>query len=80
MDAYDAAALVLHLSSVARQVCPSAGGDQLEKTNGVSRFLEILRKYFALEAANSIRQGVVRFRQFRRTDQTIDEYIAENDL
>ena len=63
-----AAALVLNVNSVARQVCLSAGGDHLENTDGVSRALEILRNFFAPEAPDSIRQEVARFMQFRRTD------------
>ena len=38
------------------------------------------RSRFAPEAADASRQQVMRFTNYRRTDQSIDEYIVEFDL
>ena len=46
----------------------------------MTRTLEILRNYFDPEAVGSKYLEVVRFTQYRRTDQTIDEYIAKFNL
>ena len=43
---------------------------------GVARILEILRSYFAPEAADATRQQVARFLNY----QSIDEYVVEYDL
>ena len=44
------------------------------------RVSEILKKYFAPEAADSIYLEVVRVLQYRRAAQSIGEYIAEYEL
>ena len=46
-----AAALVLHVNSVARRVCTSAGGGPVGSNDGASRILEISENYFAPESA-----------------------------
>ena len=48
--------------------------------DGVTRILGILRGYFAPEAADAIYQQVVRFVNYRGSDQSISEYITEYDL
>ena len=62
-----ATALVLHMNSVARQVCLSAWGDHLGNTDGASRMLETPRKYVAPEDMDSIKKEVVRLMQFAGT-------------
>ena len=47
--------------------------------SGGSRMLEIMRNHFAPENADWIYKEEARAVQFRRTDQTIDEYFAEYD-
>ena len=50
------AALVLHMNSVARQVCTSAGGEHLDNNDGVMCMLEIPRNSPPPEAVDSIFQ------------------------
>ena len=52
-----AVALVLHVNSVALQLCLSARGDRFDNTDGATCELEILRNYFAPDAADSVNQG-----------------------
>ena len=59
---------VLQMNSVPRRVCFSARGDHLDDQTGVARILEVLRRYFAVEAAGA---------SYR---QSIDEFIAGSDL
>ena len=56
------------------------GSDILENSIGVAKTSDVLRNYFAPEAVDAIRQQVMRFTRSRRTDQSVDEYIAEFDL
>ena len=51
----------------------------MDHRDGVTRVLEILRGYFAPEAADAIRQQVMRFMNYRRSDQGVDEYTPEYD-
>ena len=73
-------ALVLHVTSVARQVCPSAGAEHLDNNDGATCAPALLRYYFAPEAVGPINQEVVRPTQYRRAYQPIDNYIPEFDL
>ena len=75
-----AALLVLHMQPAPRQVCPLEGSDILGHGDGVSKISDVLRNYFAPEAVDAIHLQVTRFMRFRRTDQPVDEYIAEFDL
>ena len=52
----------------------------MANTDGAERVLNTLRDYFAPEAVDSAHQKVVRFLQFRCTDQAMGEYFAEFDL
>ena len=52
----------------------------MERNDDVMRILEIPRNYFGPGAVDSIYQEVVRFLRYRRTDRSIDVYIAEFDL
>ena len=63
-----------------RQGCLVASGGCLGNYDGVARILEILRNYFDSGAADAIRQQVIRSTQFRRAEQSIDDFIAEFDL
>ena len=71
-----AAALVLRVNSVARQV----GGDHLDSNDGVLRRLDILKNYLASEAVGPIYREVACVLQYRRTAESIDEDIVEFDL
>ena len=64
----------------ASKVCLSAGGDPLDDQDGVARILEMLRRNFAPGVADAAYQQVARLFQYRRADQSIDEFIAEFDL
>ena len=75
-----ASALILRMQPAPRQVCLADGSDLLGRSDGEAQILEIPRNYFAPEAADAIRQQVVRYMRSKRTDQAIDEYIAEYDL
>ena len=72
--------LILHMRPARRQVCIAGGSDISDHSDGGSKLSDILRNCFAPEAVGAIRQQVMRFTRFRRTDQSIDEYIAEYDL
>ena len=70
--------LVLHEHSAPRQVCLSEGGNYLGNRDGVARILEILRNYFAPEAADAIRPQVMRFSQYRCAGEFPGEFVAES--
>ena len=72
--------LVSHTHSAPRQVCLAAREDCFGNQDGVAGAPEILRKYFAPEAADAICHQVMRFMQFRRAGQSIHECIVEFDL
>ena len=75
-----ASVLILHMRPATRQVCPADGGDVLGRSDGVTKILEILRNYLAPEAADAIRQQVMRYMRFRQTDQPVGEFPMEDDL
>ena len=52
----------------------------MDNHGGVARILDILRSYFAPEAADAIHQQLMRLMQLRSAEQRIDEFIAEFDL
>ena len=72
--------MALRAQPVPRQVCLAEGSDILDHSDGVAEILNILRNYFAPEAVGAIHQQLMRFMRFRRTDQSVDENIAEYDL
>ena len=72
-----ASLLVLRTQPTPRQVCLAGGGDISGHGDGATGILDISRGYLAPEAAGAIRQQVVRFISYRRTDQSIDDYVAE---
>ena len=71
-----AVASILRATSAARRVRKTAAGDNPESRDGALRILEISKNVFALEAAGSIYQEVARFLHYRRTDQSVGEFIA----
>ena len=73
-------AFILHMQPTPRQVCLADGSDILGRSDGVMKILEIPRDYCAPGAVGAIRRQVIRYMRFRRTDQSIKEYIAEYDL
>ena len=75
-----AAALILQVETVARQVCLAAGSDSVANNDGAEQILGILKDYFAPDAVDSAFQEVARFLQFKRTDQTMDVYPAQNGI
>ena len=70
----------LHLRSAPREVCIAAGADFVSNQDGAARISDILRKFFAPDAADAIHQQATRFSHPRRAGQSIDEFIAEFDL
>ena len=72
--------LVLHMQPVPRQVCLAEGGDILDHSDGVAKFLGFPRNYFAQEAVGAIRRQARRFARPPRANQRIDECSAEYDL
>ena len=75
-----ASVLILRTQPAPRRVCLAEGSDIMSRSDGVTKILKILRKYFAPEAADAIRQQVMRYMRSRRPDRSIDEYIPEYDL
>ena len=75
-----ASVLILHMQPAPRQVCRANGGNILGRSGGATKILQELRNYFAPKAADAIHQHVTRYLRFRRTDQSIDEYLAEYDF
>ena len=67
-----AAALILRMVAVARQVGPPAGGDFVVNDGGAERILNILKDYLAPDAANSIYREVVRPFHLKRPNLTMD--------
>ena len=72
-----ASILVLRAQPAPRRVCLAEGRAIAGRGDGVAKILNILRTYCAPEAADAIRRQVVRFTNCLRTDQSVDEYIAE---
>ena len=72
--------LILPMRPAPRQVCLGSGSGILGRSDGVAKILEILRNYCAPGAADSIRQQVMRYMRFRRTDQSVGGCIAGRDL
>ena len=75
-----ASLLMLQVQPASRQVCPAEGSAISDRGDGATRLLDIARSFPAPGAAVAIRQQVVRFMNYRRTDQFINEYIAEYAL
>ena len=69
-----ASLLALRMQPAPSQVCLAAGSDIL------TRIVDILRSYSDPGTADAIRQRVARFTNYRRTDQSGGENIAEFDL
>ena len=59
---------MLQMDAVARQVCMAAGGDVIADAPCMT------------DAMDSVYPEVVRFSQFKRTDRTMNEYLALFDL
>ena len=57
----------------------AAGSDVIMDQDGLEKTFVILCDYFAPEAAGSVYQEAVWFPQFKRTDQTMDEYLVQAD-
>ena len=71
---------ISQINTVARAVCMAAGGDVIMDQEGLEKILAQLRDYFAPDDVDSLYQEVVRFLQFERTSQTMNEYPARSDL
>ena len=75
-----AAASILRIDTVARQVCLAAGSDFVVNNDGAERIVTILKDYIAPDAADSVDQEVARFLQSKRPGRTMDVHLAEFDL
>ena len=58
----------------------AAGGDANMGQDGVKKIVGLLRDYFALDAAYSAYQEIVRFSQFKRPARAMDGNLARFDL
>ena len=67
-----ASAVVMHVSSVPRRVCSSAGGGHVDDQDGVAQILGILRSCFAPGDEDAIYQQAMRFLRYRCTDMSVD--------
>ena len=63
-----------------RQVFLAEGSGVLDHGERVPGTLNISRNHFAPEAADAIHRQVMRFTRYRRTDQSVAEYIVELHL
>ena len=65
-----AAVLFLEMDTLARKVCMAAGGDLITDQNGANEISELLRRYPASGAADSVFREIARFFaiQARRPD------------
>ena len=68
------------MNSAPRQVRLAEGGGVLGRRDALALVTGILRSYFDLEAADATHQPVMKFTHYRRSDQSIGEYILEFDL
>ena len=75
-----AAPLILQMETVTHQGCPAAGGDFVVNSDEAERIRSILNDYSAPDAVDSIYRELTRFFQCKRTDQTMDVFLAELDL
>ena len=75
-----AAHLLLHMSDVARRVCPSVGRNVIENLGGAEQISRILRERSAPDAIDSISQDMVKFTSPERTEQNMDTYIMEFEM
>ena len=67
------------MDAVAREVCMAAGGAAVMAHDGAEEILEISHAYYAARAADSVYQETAWFLQFKRTTQTMDEYLVHFD-
>ena len=58
------------MKDVARQVCMTAGRGRVGKNDGVGQISKIPREHIAPDAAGAAPQDLLRFANFKRTDQT----------
>ena len=63
-----------------REVCVTAGKDDVSNFGGAQQTSRISRERFAQDATASIGQDVAKFTNFRRIDQTMDTYLMEFDM
>ena len=75
-----ASRLILRAQPAPRQVCLAEGSAILDHNDGVAKISDIMRNYFAPGAVGAIRRQVTRFTRYRRTDQSIDEFVVALDL
>ena len=74
-----ASLLFLQMQPAPGQVCLTEGSDIPGRGDKVARILDILRSVSAPEAADAIHQQVARFINYRRSDRSVGEHIAECD-
>ena len=75
-----AAHMLLHMSDVARDVCPSVGRGVIDNLDGAEQISKILRGRFAPGAIDSIFQDMAEFMFFKRTGQNMETHIMEFEM
>ena len=72
-----ATSLLLHMDTVARQVCLNSGGDVMMNGADAALVLQALRQYFQPDAVDQVFQQIDKFMKFRRIDQTMERFLME---
>ena len=71
-----APALAPAMDKIPREVCLTLGNDVLKSDLGVGEIMDALHKDIAPDARDSAFRDVVAFFGLRRTQETLDEYLA----
>ena len=58
----------------------AAGSGHIVDTEGATKILRVPNDYFAPGAVDTINRVIARLLQFKRTAQTLDEYLVRHDL
>ena len=74
-----AAALILQMSDVARQVCMTSEKGRIMNDDGVHQITRFARDRLAADAVDAIYQDVVRLTRYERAGQTTDVLSLEFD-
>ena len=71
--------LILNMDPVAREVCVAAGREQSMDPESAAKMTQALNDYFAPDDVDLIYREMARFLQFKRTTQSMDEYVVRSD-
>ena len=68
---------MLQMDTIARRVCPNAGGDASLQENVAGGILRAPRNYFRTDALDRIHRQVTEFSQYERPDQAMGGCLLE---